>query len=163
MRWPNNQVEVMTLLFWNTNFGISNCRMSKQMTFFELWDKTGEDMYLFKNKFWFSKFDIFWPELDLILGQMWKWVSPSNSTPQMTHKTGYTRYIFMRLPRLTWPCLWPVFSISLLRGIFIIPSQAFWQGVGMQLTLVWSRQQIRRYDSALNFDLTMTRYVKLLG
>ena len=67
--------------------------------------------------FWFSKFDLFWSELDLTLGQMWKWVSPSNSTAQMILKTCVTWhscYIFIRWPHLTWTWPWPVLSISLL-------------------------------------------------
>ena len=71
---PSNGNDV---IFWNSIFGISNCRTTKQMTFLESWDKTGQDIYLLERKFRFSKFDLFWPELDLILGQMWKWVSPS--------------------------------------------------------------------------------------
>ena len=77
--------------------------------------KTGQDRYVLKRNFWISKFDLFWPELDLTLGQIWKWVSSSNSTFQMTHKTCVTRYscyIFMRWPHLTWPWPWPVLSIS---------------------------------------------------
>ena len=56
-------------------------------------------------------------ELDLTLDQMWKWVSPSNSKFQMTHKTcvaWHSCYIFIRWPRLTSPWPWPVLSISLL-------------------------------------------------
>ena len=88
-----------------------------KMTYLESWDKTGQDRHIFKRKFWLSKFDRFWPELDLTLGQMWKWVSPSNSTSQMTHKTWATRhlcYIFIRWPHLTWSWPWPVLTICLL-------------------------------------------------
>ena len=78
--------------------------------------KTGQDRYVFKRTFWVSKFD-FLPELDLTLGQIWKWVSPSNSTSQKTHKTCVTRhscYTFMRWPHLTWSWPWRVLSINLL-------------------------------------------------
>ena len=87
--------------FWIAFFGIYNCRTSKQLTFLESSDKTGQNRYVF--------------ELDLTLGQIWKWVSSSNFAFQMTHKTcvtPYSCYIFMRWPHLTWP--WPELSISLL-------------------------------------------------
>ena len=103
--------------FVNRIFDIFKCRTSKQMTFLESWDKIGHDRYVLKRNFWVSKFGLFWPDLDLNLGQIWKWVSPSNSTFQMTHKTCVTRYscyIFMWWPHLTWPWPWPVLSISLL-------------------------------------------------
>ena len=105
------------VIFWNSIFRISNCRTTKQMTFLESWDKTEQNRYVFKRKLWLSTYDLFWPELDRTLGQMWKWMSPSNSTCQMTHKTCITRhscYIFIWWPHLTWPWPWPVLSISLL-------------------------------------------------
>ena len=92
VQWPQNQVNVMTSLFWSAIFGISNCRKSKQMTFLETWDKTRQDRYVLKRNLWVSKFDLFWPELDLTLDQIWKWVSPSNSTFQITHKPLVTQY-----------------------------------------------------------------------
>ena len=54
--------------FWNTIFGISNYRTTKQMIFLESSDKTEQDRYVLKRKFGFSKFDLFWPEPDLTLG-----------------------------------------------------------------------------------------------
>ena len=45
--------------FLNRIFGICNCRTSKQMTFSEFRDKTGQDRYVLKRHFWFSKFDLF--------------------------------------------------------------------------------------------------------
>ena len=53
-------------------------------------------------------------DLNLTLGQLWKWVSPSNFTSQITHKSCVTRhscYIFIWRPHLTWPCPWPVLSL----------------------------------------------------
>ena len=68
VQWPRNQVMVMTSLFWNSIFGICNCRTTKQMAFLEFWDKTGQDRYVLKRKFRFSKRDLFylnltWPEV----------------------------------------------------------------------------------------------------
>ena len=72
---------------------------------------------------------------------------------------------------LTWPWPWPVLNLALvsyLHGIFVIPSVVFWQGLGVQLSLVWSRQPIRvsvrvsRYESALTLDVCLTRYLILL-
>ena len=82
--------------------------------FLESWDKTEQDDMFLKENCGLKKM-IFLPELDLILGQIWKWISPSNSTCQMTHKTCITWhscYIFIWSPHFTWH--WPVFRISLL-------------------------------------------------
>ena len=106
--------------------GKSNDALFWSSIFFLLpYDKTNDVFWIprkkwirwdaLKENLWFSKFDLFRPELDLTLGQMWKWVSPSNSTSQMTHKSCVTRhscYVFMRWPHLTRS--WPVLSISLL-------------------------------------------------
>ena len=51
--------------------------------------------------------------------------------------------------------------VSYLHGIFNIPSVAFWQSLGLQLSLVWSRHLIRRKESALTFDTTLTRHLTL--
>ena len=67
-----------------------------------------------KGTFIFLKIDLFWPELDLSLCQMWKWMSPSNFTCKMTHKLCVTRhscYIFIWWPHLTWPWLVPCISL----------------------------------------------------
>ena len=37
--------------FLNRIFGIFNCLTSKQMTFLEFWDKTGQDRYVLKGFF----------------------------------------------------------------------------------------------------------------
>ena len=88
------------------------------MTFLEDWDKIGQGWHVFKA-FCFFQIWLFLPELDLCLGQMWKRVSPSNSTSKMTHKacvTRHLRYIFIRWLHLkwSWPWPWTVLSISLL-------------------------------------------------
>ena len=62
----------MASLFWNAIFGISKRRTTKQMTFLESWDKAGQDVYVYvynvyKRQFSDSKYDIFWPELDMAL------------------------------------------------------------------------------------------------
>ena len=104
-------------IFWNSIFGIFNCCTTKQMTFLESWEKTEQNRHAFKKRFGLSKSDLFWPELDLTLCQMWKWMSPSSYTCQMTHKTCITRNscdIFIWWPHFTWPWPWPVLSISLL-------------------------------------------------
>ena len=103
--------------FWNAIVGIYNCCTPKQMTLLESWDKTGQDRFVLKSIFWVSKLDIFLVELDLTLGQIWKWISPSNSTSQMTHQTCVTRYpcfIFMQWSHLTWPWPWTFLGISIL-------------------------------------------------
>ena len=58
-----------------------------------------------------------------------------------------SEYIFIRWPPLTWPWAWHALSISLLHGIFVLPSVSFWQSFGLQLSLVWSRRPIRRKES----------------
>ena len=121
----------------------------------------------FKRNIWVSKFAPFY------LNWTWPWVRCENECHHRIlrpkwltkHVSHDIRAIFSS-GDLIWPDLGLDLYLALasyLHGIFIIPSQAFWQGLGLQLTLVWSRQPIRRYESALNFDLTMTRYVKLLG
>ena len=37
----------------------------KNKSFLESWDKTGQDRLVFRRKFWFKKFDLFWPNLTL--------------------------------------------------------------------------------------------------
>ena len=46
-------------------FGLSMSRTTKQMKFLESWDETGQNWYVFERKFWFSKFDLFWPKREL--------------------------------------------------------------------------------------------------
>ena len=157
------------VIFWNSIFGISDCRTTKQMTFLESWDKTEQNKYLcFKNKISSFKIWTFCPELDLTLGQMWKWMSPSNSTCQMTHKTCITRhscYIFIWWPHLTWPWPWPVLSISLLfTWHFRHPFRSIFAEFTLAAvsSLVWSRQPIRRKESVLAFDPTLTQHLILL-
>ena len=90
MQWHNNQVKVMTSPFWNAIFGISNNRTLKQMTFWNPATKLDKIGMFFKENFEFRNLT-FLPEHDLALGQIWKWVSPSNSTSQMTHIACVTR------------------------------------------------------------------------
>ena len=150
VQWPKNQLRVIKSLL-NAIFGIANCRTTKWMPFLESKDKTWQDRYIFKRKIWVSIFYIFvWPAFDLTFGQMWKWVSPSNSTDQMIYKTcaiGHSCYIFMRWPHLTWPSPWPSLSTSLLFTWHLrhpFTSVAFSQSSDLQLSLVWSLQLIRR-------------------
>ena len=91
VQWPKSQENMMTSPFETRFFGISDCRTSNQMTILEYWDKIGQEKYNFKEN---SVFEVkrFWPELDLTLSQIWKYVSPSNSSSQMTRKTCVTRY-----------------------------------------------------------------------
>ena len=113
--WPHlakNEVRVMTH-FFEARFFLVAVRQNKWRFLIpeEKWIRWDA----LKENLWFSKFDLFRPELNLTLGQMWKWVSPSNSTSQMTYKSCVTRhscYVFMRWPHLTRS--WPVLSISLL-------------------------------------------------
>ena len=52
VKWPKNQVRLMTTLFWNAILGISNCHSWKWMMFLESWDKTGQDRHVLVSKFW---------------------------------------------------------------------------------------------------------------
>ena len=116
VKWPKQRL-MEWRHFLNSIFEISTCRMTKLMTFLETWDKIEQNRYYFVRKFRLSKFDLFWPEIDLTSGQMWKWMSLSNSTCQITHKTCITRHpcnIFIWWPHLTWPWPWPAVSIRLL-------------------------------------------------
>ena len=62
-------VNVMTSLYLTTIFSISNCRTSKQMTFLESWDKTGQHRYVFKRIVWVSKLKFLtWTWTDLESG-----------------------------------------------------------------------------------------------
>ena len=50
--------------FWNSIFGIAKCRTKKQMAYLESWDKTeAVNVYVFKRKFWFPKFDFFYQNM----------------------------------------------------------------------------------------------------
>ena len=69
VQWPKNQVKGIASLF-DSNFCICNCCASKQMTFLESWDKTGQENFILRRKFLASKFDLF--DLYLTLGQIWK-------------------------------------------------------------------------------------------
>ena len=86
---------------------------------------------------------------------MWKWVSTSNSTFQMTNKTCVARnscYIFISW--FIWPDLNPdqyLALVSYWHGIFVISSIAFWQSFGLQLSLAWPRQPIRL--KRVSFDI----------
>ena len=163
MQWPKNQVRVMASLFWNPICGIFIFRTTKQMTFLEFWDKTGQDRYLFKRKFWFLPFELFWPEVDLTGGQMWR-VSPSNSMSQMTQKhVSHDTHALFSYGDLIWPDLDLYLAlVTYLRDIFVIPSVAFSQILPLQLSLASPRQPIRRKESALTFDLTLTQHLTLL-
>ena len=109
----------MTSPFWNSIFGDSNCRTTNQMTFLEILTQNWKIICMFlKENFDFQNLFVFFlTELGLTLCQMLKWVSLSNSTFQMSHKTcvaPHLCYIFIRWPHLTWPWRWPVIHISVL-------------------------------------------------
>ena len=155
----------MTSLFWKSIFGICNCRTTKQMPFLEFWDKTGQDGYVLKRTFEFSKCDLFtwtWPDLRSnvkmsVTIEFYVWNDPKN----MCHTT----LVIFLYGDLIWPDLdldLRSASISYLHGIFVIPSVAFSQSLRLRLSLVWFRQPIRRKESALTFDLTLTQHLTLL-
>ena len=51
VQWPEKkQVKVMTSLVWIAFLVISNGCTSKQMTFLESWDKTGQDSHALKEE-----------------------------------------------------------------------------------------------------------------
>ena len=135
------------------------------MTFLEFWDKTGQDRFVFERKFWFSKFDLFWTELDLTLGQIWKWVSPSNSIFQITHKICVARrscYIFVRWPHLAWLWFWPFFSISLLFAWHLRhPFNSILTNFG--LAAIPGLVSAANKAEKSYFDLTLTQHLTSLG
>ena len=125
----------------------------KKYIFFN-WDETGQDRYVFKGKFWASKFDLFDRSLT------WLWVRCESESRHRIMRPKWpiklvscnTCYIFLRWPHLTWPWLWPVLTLACyLRGIFVISSVAFWQSLGLQLSLVWPRQPDKA--RTVSFDL----------
>ena len=144
-------------------FGVHNCRTSKQMTFFgDSWDKAGQHRYVLKINFWVSKIDFFYMNLT------WPWVKYKNkchhrilpSKWPIRHVSYDTRAIFSCVD-LIWPGLdldlylaWA----SYLHDIFVFPSVAFWRGLGLQLSLVWSWQPIRaiRFSFDIWPDLDQT-------
>ena len=70
-----------------------------------------EENFDFEN---LTFFDLIWPYIDLSLGQIQKWMPPSYSAFQMTHKTCVARQtcnIFIWWPYLTWPWPWPLLTI----------------------------------------------------
>ena len=102
----------MTPPFWKAFLDIFHCRTSKQLTFLESWDKTGQDRHIFKSKFWFLKIDLLtwiWPDLWSKL----KTIVTIEFCVQMARKicvTRRSRHIFIRWPHLIWT--WPALSIS---------------------------------------------------
>ena len=76
-------------------------------------DKIG----MFSNKIFSLKNWPFWPDLDLNLGQIWKWVSPLNYTSQIIHKNvSHETLAIFTCGDLIWLDLWPwpVLRISIL-------------------------------------------------
>ena len=92
---------------------------------------------------------------------MWKCVPPSNTSTQMTRKTCVIRYSWcISYGDLIWTDLFLDLCLVLapfLYDIFFISSVTLWHSLGSKFSLVWSRQPIRRKESALAFDLTLPR------
>ena len=144
----------------NRIFGHLWFSLAKTNDFFESGDKTGQDRYALKIFFTFEIWPFLiwtWPDL----GQDMK-MTPSNYTFQTTHKNdSHDTLAMFSCSDLIWPDrdlgLYLALA-SYLHCIFVIPSVASWQGLGLQLYLVWSRQPIKaiRFSFNLRHDLDPT-------
>ena len=130
VRWPRNQVKVITSLFYVIFFSFLNVIRQNKWHFWTLiqnWTK----QICFIRKFWVLEFDVFLPELHLTMGQRWKWVSllyPSSKYP-VKHVSHDTLAIFSHCD-----LIWPDIDLGLYLGlafylhrILVIPSVAIWQ------------------------------------
>ena len=82
-------------VFWNIFLGISNRRTSKLISFLESWGKTGQDKHAPVWQFYVWRFNLIWPDFDLILTS--SWIRRKNgcfhrvsSTSETTRKTCVT-------------------------------------------------------------------------
>ena len=98
-----------------TRFFIPIRRMSKQMTFLESRNKTGQDRHVFHGKMWVSKFDLFnlnltWPVVNFE-NECYHCIPYLKWPVNISHTTLLLHFIWR--PHLTWP--WLALNIILLR------------------------------------------------
>ena len=95
--------------------------------------------------------DIFMPESDSESLKVRRLRSPGHKT--LLHYF-HTTSLFDLTVALT--C---ILREPLTYGTLVVTSVALWQSLGSQLSLVWSWRPIRRKESALSFDPTLTRHL----
>ena len=91
--------------------------------FLESWAKKLDKIGISSRKIQISKFDLTWHAHDLSWGEIRKWMPPSTSASQLTHKTCVARHsfsIFIWWPYLTWP--WTFLSIRTILTYMLPPS-----------------------------------------
>ena len=129
------------------------------MTFLESGGKTGQDRYVlkiiyeFRNLFVLLSKDSF--DLNLT------WVRYENECHHRILRSKWLIKYVSHDTRAIFSCgdlIWPDIDFDLylalasyLHGIFVIPSVAFWQGLGLQRSLVWSRQPIKAIRFSFEF------------
>ena len=134
--------------------------------FSESQNKMAQDRRVYEIFIIGSKSDYFYPDRDLALGPLRKWVSPLDSTFQMTRATcSHDIFTIFSSGGFIWPDLdhiskglaTPVLSISpYLYGPFVIPSEAFSQNLRSQLSRLPAADRAKRVSFDLWHDLDPT-------
>ena len=132
----NKQVNLIASFLRNATYCISKWHRQKIFFFVEYWDNwTG--LADIRKTAW--NFEI-WPELDVALGQIQKWMPQSHFTFRMTHKTCVTRLIYIIFTRwsyLIWHCPWLLLgTMPRLRSSVLSPLlRSIFKSFGSQLLL----------------------------